>query len=114
MTDKAISPLRRRMIEDMKIRRFSTATQRAYLNAVKSFDRFLGDVPLRKATADDVRQYQLYLVKRGMAVATSNQAMAALRFLYRVTLPNEDAAAAAVFARKPEQLPVVLSPEEVG
>jgi hypothetical protein len=42
MTDKAISPLRRRMIEDMTIRKLAPKTQASYIRAVRDFSIFLG------------------------------------------------------------------------
>jgi integrase/recombinase XerD len=60
MTDKAISPLRRRMIEDMTIRRLSPNTQHQYIRHVKSFADFVGRSP-EKTTAEDVHRYQLHL-----------------------------------------------------
>ena len=60
MTDKAISPLRRRLIEDMTIRRLSANTQHQYIRHVKSFADFVGR-SLDKATAEDVHRYQLHL-----------------------------------------------------
>jgi len=53
MTDKAISPLRRRLIEDMTIRRLSPNTQHQYIRHVKSFADFVGRSP-DKTTAEDV------------------------------------------------------------
>jgi hypothetical protein len=58
MTDKAISPLRRRLIEDMTIRRLGPGTQHQYIRHVKSFADFVGRSP-DKATPEDVRRYQL-------------------------------------------------------
>ena len=57
MTDKAISALRRRLIEDMAIRRLSPKTQLHYVRHVKRFADFLGR-SADKATAEDVHRYQ--------------------------------------------------------
>jgi len=56
MTDKAISPLRRRLIEDMAIRRLGPKTQQHYIRHVKRFTDFLGQ-SADKATAEDVHRY---------------------------------------------------------
>ena len=64
MTDKAISPLRRRLIEDMTIRRLSPKTQYQYIRHVKKFADFLGR-SADKATAEDVHRYQLWLASIG-------------------------------------------------
>jgi len=113
MTDKAISPLRRRLIEDMTIRRLGPGTQHQYIRHVKSFADFVGRSP-DKATPEDVRRYQLRLASIGTTVPTLNAGASALRFFFRVTLKRRDLADAVVSVREPRRLPVVLSPEEVG
>lgn len=64
MTDKAISPLRQRMIEDMTIRKLTPKTQRDYVQRVKHFAAFLGRSP-DTASFEDVRRYQLHLTAGG-------------------------------------------------
>ena len=113
MTDKAISPLRQRLIEDMAIRRLNPNTQHQYIRHVKSFADFLGRSP-EKATAEDVHHYQLHLGSIGATVPTVNAGASALRFFFKVTLKRRDLADAVVSIREPRRLPVVLSPEEVG
>ena len=113
MTEKAISPLRRRLIEDMTIRRLRPRTQHDYIRHVKSFADFLGRSP-DKATAEDVHRYQLRLASIGTTVPTVNASATALRFFFKVTLKRSDLADELVSAREPRRLPVVLSPEEVG
>src|SRR5437773_6682709 len=112
MTDKAISPLRRRLIEDMTIRRLSPRTQHQYIRHVKKFADFLGR-SADKATTEDVHRYQLWLASIG-TVPTANVAATALRFFFKVTLKRLDLAEEVVSTREPRRLPVVLSPEEVG
>src|SRR5262250_3451290 len=113
MTDKAISPLRRRLIEDMTIRRLSPKTHYQYIRHVKKFADFLGR-SADKATAEDVHRYQLWLASIGTTVPTVNVSATALRFFFRVTLKRHDLAEEAVSTREPRRLPVVLSPEEVA
>ena len=105
MTDKAISPLRRRMIDDMAIRKFGPKTQSSYIRAVKNFGAFLGHSPHR-ATADDIRRYQLHLASSGLGVPSVNAAMTALRFFFKVTLRRSDVTEDVVFIREPQRLPV--------
>ena len=64
MTDKAISPLRRRMIEDMTIRKLAPKTQASYIRAVRTFAVFLGRSP-DQASAEDLRRYHLHLASSG-------------------------------------------------
>src|SRR5690349_4716216 len=113
MTEKAISPLRRRLIEDMTIRRLSPKTQLHYIRHVKSFADFLGR-SADKATTEDVHRYQLWLASIGTTVPTVNVSATALRFFFKVTLKRRDLAEQLVSTREPRRLPVVLSPEEVG
>jgi site-specific recombinase XerD len=113
MTDEAISPLRRRMIEDMTIRKFAPKTQHDYLQRVKNFAAFLGRSP-DTASFEDVRRYQLHLATSGVGVPTINQTVSTLRFFFRVTLRRHDIVEHAHFIHEPRKLPVVLSPEEVA
>ena len=113
MTDKAISPLRQRLIEDMAIRRLGPKTQHDYIRRVKSFADFVGYSP-DKAAAEDVHRYQLQLASIGATVSTVNATASALQFFFRVTLKRRDLADAVVSVREPPRLPVVLSPQEVG
>src|SRR6476620_3012457 len=113
MTDTAISPLRRRLIEDMTIRRLGPRTQYQYIRHVKKFADFVGR-SADTATTEDVHRYQLWLASIGTTIPTANVAATALRFFFKVTLRRHDLAEAVVSVREPRRLPVVLSPEEVG
>jgi site-specific recombinase XerD len=112
MTDQAMSPLRRRMIEDMTIRKFAPKTQHDYLQRVKNFAAYLGRSP-DTASSEDVRHYQLHLTASGVGVPTINQTVSTLRFFFKVTLGRPDLVERTTFVREPRKLPVVLSPEEV-
>src|SRR5712671_3253098 len=106
MTDKAISPLRRRLIEDMAIRRLGPKTRHEYIRHVKRFADFVGR-SADKATAEDVHRYQLWLASIGTTVPSVNAGASALRFFFRVTLKRRDLAEEVVSAREPRRLPVV-------
>ena len=107
-----MSPLRRRMIEDMTIRNLSPATQRSYVHAVAKFGRFFVRSP-DKLDLEDVRTFQVHLVAGGMSWPALNQTVCALRFLYGVTLKQADLPERIAHAREPQKLPVVLSADEV-
>ena len=77
MTDEAMSPLRRRMIEDMTIRKFAPKTQHDYVQRVKNFAALIRRLP---TTFEDVRRYQLQLAASGVGVASINQTISTLRF----------------------------------
>jgi integrase/recombinase XerD len=113
MTDQAMSPLRRRMIEDMTIRKFVPKTQHDYLQRVKNFAAYLGRSP-DTASSEDVRRYQLHLTASGVGVPTVNQTVSTLRFFFKVTLGRPDLVERTAFVHEPRKLPVVLSPEEVA
>jgi site-specific recombinase XerD len=113
MTEQAISPLRRRMIEDMTIRKFAPKTQHDYVQRIKNFTAFLGRSP-DTASFEDVRRYQLHLTIQGVGVPTLNQTVATLRFFFRVTLKRHAILEHTTFIHEPRKLPVVLSPEEVA
>ena len=113
MTDEAMSPLRRRMIEDMTIRKFAPKTQHDYLQRVKNFAVFLGRSP-DTASSEDVRHYQLHLAASRVGIPTLNQTVSTLRFFFKVTLGRGEIVNHTQFVREPRKLPVVLSPEEVA
>ena len=113
MTDQAMSPLRRRMIEDMTIRKFAPKTQASYIRVVRNFTVFLGRSP-DQASAEDLRRYQLHLAASGVSIPSQNATVAALRFFFTVTLGQSKATERMPFVREPRKLPVVLSPEEVA
>ena len=106
------TPLRRRMIDDMRVRNMSALTQAAYVRAVKNFAAFHGRSP-DKLNFEDVRTYQLHLISRGLQPQTLNQIICALRFFYAVTLGKPEAKTALPLARRADRLPAVLSPAEV-
>ena len=107
-----MSPLRRRMIEDMTVRNLSPATQRSYVHAVAKFGRFFGRSPDR-LDLEDVRAFQVHLVAGGISWPALNQTVCALRFLYGVTLKQADLPERIPYAREPRKLPVVLGADEV-
>ena len=113
MTREAISPLRRRMIEDMTVRNFVEKTQKDYIRAVKNFTMFLGRSP-DTATPEDLRRYQLHLTGTGVRPPTINGTVTALRFFFTVTLDRADTVKPLTFVAEPRKIPVVLSPEEVA
>ncbi|MBZ5763866.1 site-specific integrase, partial [Rhizobium sp. VS19-DR104.2] len=108
-----ISPLRRRMIEDMTIRNLSPATQRSYISAVRKFSRYFSRSPDR-LNLDDIRTFQVHLVSTGISWASLNQIVCALRFFYGITLAQDDVPERIPYARKPRKIPVVLSADEVA
>ena len=107
-----MTPLRRRMIEDMQVRNLSPVTQRCYLHAVAKFARHFNRSPDRLGLAD-IRAYQIHLTVTGISWAGFNVAVCALRFFYGTTLGRTAIVERIPDARKRRQLPVILSAEEV-
>jgi integrase/recombinase XerD len=109
-----MTPLRRRMIEDMRIRNLAPNTQRAYLEQVSRFARHFDKSPELLGPAD-IRAYQLHLIQeRQLSASSILVAVAALRFLYKVTLKRDWRIEEVVpTCRKPQRLPVVLSRDEI-
>jgi site-specific recombinase XerD len=107
-----MSPLRRRMIEDMTVRNLAPATQQSYLYAVARFSRHFARSPDRLGL-EQVRAYQVHLAAQKRSWSHINQASCALRFFYGVTLGRSEMLAGIVSAREPQKLPVVLSADEI-
>ena len=112
MSDKPLSPLRVRMIQDMTVRNFVPDTQREYIRAVKKLAAFLGRSP-DTATAEDLRAFQLHLTQTGTNPPTINATVTALRFFFKVTLDRPETTRHLVFVFEPRKLPRVLPPEDV-
>ena len=107
-----ISTLRQRMIEDMRMRKLAPQTQAAYIRAVRQFARYLRRAP-DTATAEDLRNYQLYLVDHGTSPISLNAAITGLKFFFGVTLERSALMAKMQHVFVPRTLPVVLSRDEV-
>lgn len=112
-TTPTISPLRQRMIDDMRMRKLADKTQSHYLRAVRRFSVFLGHSP-DTATIEDLRRYQLHLVDQGISAISLNAAIVGLKFFFDVTLDRPELMSKMHLVRIPRTLPVVLSREEVA
>src|ERR1700674_6020299 len=107
-----MTPLRRRMIEDMRVRNLSPVTRRCYVHAVAKFARHFNRSP-DQLVLEEIRAYQVHLTTTGISWAGFNVAVCALRFFYGVTLGRTTIVERIPYARKRRQLPVILSAEEV-
>ena len=109
-----MTSLRQRMTEDMQVRNLALNTQTCYVQQVSLFARHFDKSP-EELGPDDIRAYQVYLTnEKKLAPGSILIAVAALRFLYKVSLKKDWAFEDVIPApKKPERLPVVLSPEEV-
>ena len=109
----SISPLRQRMMDDMRMRRLAPTTQANYLRVVRQFAAFLGRSP-DTATVEDLRRYQLHLVDHGVSPVSLNAAITGLKFFFGTTLGQEAVMAKMRPIYLPRTLPVILSRDEVG
>jgi integrase/recombinase XerD len=109
-----MTPLRQRMIEDMKVRNLAPLTQAAYVHQVSMFARHFGRSP-EALGPEEIRTYQVYLAtEKKLAPSSISIAVAALRFVYNETLQKHWALEEVIpMPKMPSKLPVVLSPEEV-
>ena len=110
---QAITPLRQRMIDDMRRCKLAEKTQIQYIRAVRRLAAFLGRSP-DTATVEDLRRYQLHLVDHGTSPISINAAITGLKFFFEVTLDRSELIAKMRPVRVPRKLPVVLSPDEVA
>jgi integrase/recombinase XerD len=113
MSEKPISPLRQRMIEDMSVRNFVEKTRNDYIRHVKTFTAFLGRSP-DTATPEDLRRFQVHQTQTGVRPPTINNSVAALRFFFTVTVGRANMARHLTFVREPRRVPVVLSLDEIA
>jgi site-specific recombinase XerD len=113
MTHEKMSPLRARMIEDMRIRGMAETSQKAHIRALKDFTAFLGRSP-DTATPDELRAYQLHMTDTEVTPSVYNSRITALRFFFGMTCDREDMKKYMQFRTEPRKLPIVLSFEEVS
>ena len=110
-SSQAVTPLRQRMVEDMRMRKLSPKTQAAYIRAVRKFTAFVGRSP-DGASVEELRRFQLHLVDHGTSPITLNATITGLKFFFDVTLGRAEVMAKMQPVHVPRTLPVVLSREE--
>ena len=108
MTDEKMSPLRARMMEDMRIRGMGDKAQKSHIRAIKDFAKFIGHSP-DTATPEELRAYQLHMTDTGLTPSTFNTRIVALRFFFGITCGREDMKRFMQFRTQPRKLPVVFS-----
>ena len=112
-TTPAVSPLRQRMIEDMRMRKLEPRTQEAYIRAVRKLTVFLKRSP-DTATVEDLRNFQLHLVDTGTSPVTLNATLTGLKFFFDITLGRGELMARMQPVKLPRTVPVVLSMQEAA
>src|SRR5262245_16209289 len=107
-----VTPLRQRFIDDLRLRNKSPRTIETYVLRVVQFAKHFGKSP-DALGPDELRGYQQHLLARQVSWSMFNQSVCALRFLYNITLRRPHLITHLPFAKRPRQLPTVLSPDEV-
>jgi integrase/recombinase XerD len=107
-----MTPLRKRFIDDLRLRNYAPRTIEVYVAGVRRLAGYFNRSP-DQLDAEEIRRFQLHLIEQKASWCVFNQTVCALRFLYSVTLGQPDMIGRIPFAKKPKKLPVVLSPEEV-
>ena len=109
-----MTTLRQRFIEDMQLRGLASTTQRSYIHYVADFAKFYHTSP-EHLDLEAVRQYELYLLhEKKLSPESINTFVSAVQFLYLVTLEMPWGKECFPRVRRPDKLPVVLSPEQVS
>lgn len=108
-----MTPLRQKMINEMKLRGFSVRTQQSYVDAVAGLARFFNKSPDR-LNKEKLQSYLLHLMEeRNLSWSSCNVAVSAFRFLYGKTLADDSMRLAIPPRKKVNQLPEILSAEEL-
>jgi site-specific recombinase XerD len=110
---REISPLRQRLLEDMRLRKLAPQTQASYVRSVRRLAGYLRRPP-DTATVEELRNFQLHLVDRGTSPITLNATITGLKFFFDVTLDRAELMAKMKPVFLPRTLPVVLSREQVS
>src|SRR5579872_4119775 len=104
MSDKPISDLRRRVLQDMTNRNFGAKTQYDYIRHIETFAKFLGRAP-DTATGDDIRRFQAEQIAQGAQPPKMNTQASALRFFFGITCGRADLAHQIARTHYPRKLP---------
>lgn len=112
-TTQSASPLRQRMLDDMRMRKLEPKTQQAYVRAVRKLTTYLQRSP-DTTSAEDLRNFQLHLVDSGVSPITLNATITGLKFFFDITLSRPELMLKMQPVHVPRTLPVVLSREEVS
>ncbi len=109
-----MTQLRKRVLEELERRNYSHATAHAYVGAIRRFAEYFHRSP-EQLGREHIRQYQTYLVERGLLAKSVRLQIAALRFLYlKVLRRNYSGDDMPLPKTQRRQVPLVLSPDEVS
>ena len=108
-----MTPLRQRLVDDLRLRNYSPRTIQCYVAHVARFAKHFGKSP-ELLGPEEMRAFQLHLLEKKASWSQFNQAVCALRFLYGKTLGRTEVVPMLPFGKRPKTLACVLSPEEVA
>lgn len=111
-SNKSISPLRQRMLDDMAMRKLNHRTKECYIRAVVKLCRYLKRAP-DSATADELRDFQIHMANNNVGPGTINATITGLRFFFETTLDAPERVRKMRHVHEPRKLPEILSIEEV-
>ena len=111
-SNKPISPLRQRMLDDMAMRKLNHRTQECYIRAVVKLCHYLKRPP-DTATANGLRDFQIHLANNDVGAGTINATITGLRFFFETTLDSPERVRKMRHVHEPRRLPEILSIEEV-
>jgi site-specific recombinase XerD len=107
-----MTPLRQRFIDDLRLRNYARRTIETYVSRIVCFAKHFGRSP-DLLGPNEVRDFQLHLLRQRVSWSSFNQAVCALRFLYGITLGRPEQLPLIPYGKKPKKLPSVLSQAEV-
>ncbi len=107
-----MTPLRKRMIEHMRLRGYSPKTIKSYVNLVAVYARHVGKSP-ELTDCEDARVFMVQLVDRGCSASHLSQAYSAIKLLFVQVLGREGCQDKIPRPKKTKRLPSVMSVEEV-
>ncbi|HBO44539.1 MAG TPA: integrase [Planctomycetaceae bacterium] len=109
-----MTPLRQRMIQDLRLRNLAPNTQKAYVRAVAKFAEHFHKSP-ELLSVEEVRSYLVYLVEEKHASTQQYvQVLCALRFLFNVTLKRKEVLEDIPHPKTAQKLPLVLAMDEIA
>jgi integrase/recombinase XerD len=107
-----MTPLRQRLVDDLQLRNYAPRTVSCYVTCVARFAEHFGRSP-DLLGAEEIRAFQIHMLRQQMSWCRFNQYVCALKFFYRISLQRPEVVVLVPYGKRPKKLPVVLSPEEV-
>jgi integrase/recombinase XerD len=105
--------LSERLLDDMRLRRYSVKTIDCYLRNVRGLAEYYPQRSPLRFDENDIRNYLLHLIEKGLALSTQHQVLGAIKFFYRVTLNRPAVVERIPFPKVPLRLPLILTRSEV-